>query len=94
MTFEQSDLKKIARLARLSLSQEESAQLQEDMDRIVKLVTKLSEVNVEGVRPMSHAGDRILAFREDEVKAVLGRRCIDSSRGYEEGLIRVPKIID
>lgn len=94
MTFEQSDLKKIARLARLSLSQEESRQLQEDMDRIVTLVTKLSEVNVEGVKPMSHAGDRSLDFREDQASNVLGRKCIDASAGYEEGLIRVPKIID
>ena len=94
MTFVLSDLKKIARLARLSWKEEELQHLQEDMERIVGLVNQLSEVNIDNVRPMSHAGDRSLEFREDVAHEALGRRCIDSSRGYEDGLIRVPKIIE
>jgi aspartyl-tRNA(Asn)/glutamyl-tRNA(Gln) amidotransferase subunit C len=88
------DLKKIAYLARLSWREEELKDLQKDMERIVALVNQLSEVDIDQVRPMSHAGDRCLEFREDEVHEVLGRRCLDSSRGYEDGLIRVPKIIE
>ncbi len=47
MTFALSDLKKIARLARLSWKEEELQHLQQDMERIVGLVIQLSEVNIE-----------------------------------------------
>jgi Asp-tRNA(Asn)/Glu-tRNA(Gln) amidotransferase C subunit len=43
---------------------------------------------------MSHAGDRCLDFRDDKDEEVLGRLCVKSSAGYEDGLIRVPKIIE
>jgi aspartyl-tRNA(Asn)/glutamyl-tRNA(Gln) amidotransferase subunit C len=94
MNFTIADLKKIARLARLSWPEEELGALTQDMQRIVDLVDQLRQVDVEGVKPMSHAGDRSLALRADGVHQVLGRVCVESSQGYEDGLIRVPKIID
>jgi aspartyl-tRNA(Asn)/glutamyl-tRNA(Gln) amidotransferase subunit C len=93
VTFEKSDVAKIARLARLSISSEEVSRLQRDLDRIVTFVAQLREVNTEGVMPMSHAGDRLLSWREDIPSPTLGRECVKSSAGYEDGLIRVPRII-
>lgn len=94
MTFAQADLIKVAKLARLSLNDDEMHGLMNDLDRIVSFVTQLEEVDVSAVKPMSHAGDRSLMLREDEALHVLGRDCIKSSGGYEDGLIRVPKIIE
>ncbi len=94
MAFVKSDLIKVAKLARLSLSPEEIDHLIEDMDRIVAFVTQLGEVDVSGVKPMSYAKEQALSFREDEVFETLGRKCISSSAGFEDGLVRVPKIID
>ena len=94
MAFTKSDLNHVARLARLSLTAEEAEKLGEDLARIVQFVELLQEVNVDGVSPMAHAGDRVLPFREDEAKVVLGRECVKSSAGFEDGLIRVPKIIE
>lgn len=94
MTFEKSDLTKVARLARLALSQEEMTRFEGDLERIVNFVAQLKEVDVDGVKPMSHAGDRFLSFREDIALESLGRECIKDSAGYEDGLIRVPKIIE
>jgi aspartyl-tRNA(Asn)/glutamyl-tRNA(Gln) amidotransferase subunit C len=94
MAFTQSDLMHVARLARLSLSKDEAEKLGEDLARIVQFVEQLQEVNVEGVAPMAHAGDRVLPFREDHAEETLGRDCVKSSAGFEDGLIRVPKIIE
>lgn len=94
MSFDQKELEKVARLARLKLSAEESARFQEELGRIVDFVAELNEVNTDGVEPMSHADHRVLFFRKDEPKAVLGQRCVSSSAGYEDGLVRVPKIIE
>lgn len=94
MTFTKADFPKVAKLARLSLSDDEMSGLMHDLEKIVAFVAQLQEVDVSSVKPMSHAGDRTLMLREDVALEVLGRECIKSSAGYEEGLIRVPKIIE
>jgi aspartyl-tRNA(Asn)/glutamyl-tRNA(Gln) amidotransferase subunit C len=94
MAFTKSDLTHVARLSRLSLTPDEADKLGDDLARIVQFVEQLQEVNVEGIEPMAHAGDRVLPFREDEAGITLGRDCVKSSAGFEDGLIRVPKIIE
>ncbi len=94
MAFSTLELQKIARLARLSLSDDEFIRLGEDLGRIVDFVDQLAEVDVNGIEPMSHAGDRSLLFRDDRARPGLGCRAIESSAGYEDGLIRVPKIVE
>jgi aspartyl-tRNA(Asn)/glutamyl-tRNA(Gln) amidotransferase subunit C len=92
--FSKSDLYHVARLARLSLTDEEVDKLGKELDRIINFVTQLNEVDVDNVEPMSYAGDRTLPFRADEASVPLGRECLKLSLGYEEGLVRVPKIIE
>jgi len=94
MAFLKSDLVKVAKLARLSLTEEEEMRFLVDLDKIVALVTQLNEVDVEGIAPMSHAKEQALAFREDRAEPTIGRECVSSSMGFEDGLIRVPKIIE
>lgn len=94
MTFKKSDLEKIAKLARLSLSDDEKTRLEEDLARIVSFVAQLNEVDVTDVKPMSHAKDMSLPLREDKAFETLGRECLKTSAGFEDGLIRVPKIIE
>lgn len=94
MTFEKSHLLKVAKLARLSLNDEEVERFANDLNRIVAFVAELNEVNVDKVAPMSHTTEQSLILREDVVIPGSGRECIRSSAGYEDGLVRVPKIID
>lgn len=94
MTFQKSDLLKVARLSRLSLTQEEMGKFEDDLERIITFITQLNEVNVTNIAPMSHAGDRALTLRDDVGGETLGRQCVQSSQGYEDGLVRVPKIIE
>jgi aspartyl-tRNA(Asn)/glutamyl-tRNA(Gln) amidotransferase subunit C len=94
MTFAKSQIQEIAKLAKLALSDDEISRLGHDLSRIVDYVNQLREINVDDVKPMSHAGDRALSFRDDQVFKTLGRECIKSSAGFEDGLVRVPKIIE
>jgi aspartyl-tRNA(Asn)/glutamyl-tRNA(Gln) amidotransferase subunit C len=94
MTFAKNQIFQIAKLARLSLSDEEADRLKSDLSSIVAYVNQLREINVDDVKPMSHAKDRVLSFRDDEVFSALGRDCIKLSAGFEDGLVRVPKIIE
>jgi len=45
----------IARLARLKLTDEERTRLIKDLDDIVGYVEKLNEIDVDGIKPTSHA---------------------------------------
>lgn len=92
--FTESDVINVARLARLSLSKDEISRFKEDLGRILAFIEQLQEVDVAKVEPMSHAGQLSLTLRGDEALETLGRECLKSSAGYEDGLIRVPKIIE
>jgi aspartyl-tRNA(Asn)/glutamyl-tRNA(Gln) amidotransferase subunit C len=94
MTFRRSDLSKVLNLARLSLTEIEIEKFEQDLERIIDFVAQLKEVNIEGIKPMSHSQEFTLALREDVAQETLGRECIKTSAGYEDGLIKVPKIIE
>ena len=65
------DVKYVAELARLELTEEECAVFQPQLENIVKYVEKLSTVPVEGVEPMMHGRPLVNAFREDVVRESL-----------------------
>ena len=94
MTFAKSDLLKTARLARLAMSENELSCLEQDLNRIIGFIDQLNEVKIDGILPMTHPMETSLPLREDRVLKSIGRECISSSAGYEDGLVRVPKIIE
>ena len=61
------DVKYVAELARLELTEEEQAVFQPQLEGIVKYVDMISKVDVEGVEPMMHGKAIVNAFREDVV---------------------------
>ena len=94
MSFTLDQIKSIARLARLSFSSDEMQSMQRDLNEVVGYVESLQKVNVEGVEPMTHVIPVDLPLRVDEVREGAGRASLVGSAGYEDGLIKVPKIIE
>lgn len=88
------EVRKIARLARLRLPDEQLRALGEQLNEIVGYVEQLREVDVEGVEPLFHAVPLELRRRPDEAREGVGRRGLEGSAGYEEGLVKVPKIVE
>ncbi len=88
------EVRKLASLARLSLRDEEVAALQKQLGDIVGYVDQLKEVDIDGVEPMTHAVPAVLPRREDTPIDVLGRKAVEGSAGYEDGLVKVPKIVE
>lgn len=86
---------KLARLARLRLTDEQLQGLRGQLGRIVGFVEQLAEVDVDGVAPMTHAVPVTPRRRPDEpADEVAGRRALEGSAGYEDGLVRVPRIVE
>ena len=57
----------VAELAHLKLDDDQRAQAAADLARMIGYVDQLSELDTDGVEPMSHAFPVVNVFREDEV---------------------------
>lgn len=89
------DAKRLARLSRLALSDGELEALREHLERMVGFVEQLQEIDVTGVEPMTHATSSAAVLREDRVsEECLGRAALRGSAGYEDGLVRVPRVVE
>lgn len=67
MALSLSDVEKIARLSRLSLTEEEKAQNLKELNDIFSLVEKMQTVDTDGVEPMAHPHETALRLRGDAV---------------------------
>ena len=63
------DVRYIARLARLELSNEEVARYQSQLSDVLTFVEALRKVDVSGVEPTAHASPVFNVFRRDEAQA-------------------------
>ncbi|MFC2533676.1 MAG: Asp-tRNA(Asn)/Glu-tRNA(Gln) amidotransferase subunit GatC [Neisseria elongata] len=67
MALNLSDVEKIAKLSRLSLTENEKTKTLSELNDIFAMVEKMQSVNTDGVEPMSHPHDVALRLRADQV---------------------------
>jgi aspartyl-tRNA(Asn)/glutamyl-tRNA(Gln) amidotransferase subunit C len=90
-----AEVRRIAGLARLKLSEEEVARFATQLTSILGYFEKLREVATEGVPPASHPPDLLGPLRADAVApwpdpaALVGL-----SRGAEGEFFRVPRVLE
>ncbi len=85
MALTTQEVEKIAELARLGISEEEKEKFRGELSLVIGYIEKLSEVNIENVKPMT--GGTILesVVREDD-----GSKCISDSHMREQILNATP----
>lgn len=92
----EAEVKHIADLARIGLSEEEVVQFAEEMSDILGYVEKLGEVNTEGVEPVAQVTGMVNVLREDEARDFgdEGRQIIvENFPDRQDGSIRVRQIL-
>ena len=95
MSFDQSDVEKIAHLARLAVTHEEAQELTGDLSRILDLVAQMEQVDTSSVEPMAHPLNMNQRLREDRVTEENNRDLYQSvAPSTENGLYLVPKVIE
>lgn len=95
MSFERSDVEKIAHLARLTIREEDIAAYVGNLSNILSLVDQLNAVDVKGVAPMAHPLDATQRLRQDDVTEINQREVFQSiAPQVEAGLYLVPKVIE
>lgn len=95
------DVRKIARLARLAMSEAEIGAARLQLSGIFELIAEMQAVDTRGIAPMSHAQDLPQRLREDVVTEADQRELFQSLapqyKGLpqvEAGLYLVPQVIE
>jgi aspartyl-tRNA(Asn)/glutamyl-tRNA(Gln) amidotransferase subunit C len=94
MPLTREEVRHVAKLARLSLNEEEVDPFTRQLNDILVYVEKLQEVDTSGVPAMAHVVPVFNVFREDDVTASLPRdEGLANAPAREEGTFVVPRII-
>jgi aspartyl-tRNA(Asn)/glutamyl-tRNA(Gln) amidotransferase subunit C len=89
------DIEKVARLARLELSDEEMEAFSRQLGKILEYMEQLNRVDTSEVEPTSHTLSVFNVFREDEIRDSFPQEeVLGIAPEEEEGHFRVPRIID
>lgn len=95
MPLSHEDVKKIAHLARLNLSESDINTYTTQLDNILKFIDQMSEVDTSSVEPLAHPLDLSQRLREDVVtEADLRSKYQQIAPQVEAGLYLVPKVIE
>jgi aspartyl-tRNA(Asn)/glutamyl-tRNA(Gln) amidotransferase subunit C len=90
----EEQVRHVAKLARLKLSDEEIHRFAQQMSDMLAYVDKLGELDVDGVEPMAHAVDMVNALRTDEARPgePADEMLKNAPQRYED-YFRVPKVL-
>jgi aspartyl-tRNA(Asn)/glutamyl-tRNA(Gln) amidotransferase subunit C len=95
MSLSTDDIKKVASLARLAMSESEIAAAHAQLTGIFGLIAEMQAVDTSGVEPMSHSQDLTQRLREDKVTEPNQREAFQAiAPQVEQGLYLVPQVIE
>jgi aspartyl-tRNA(Asn)/glutamyl-tRNA(Gln) amidotransferase subunit C len=95
MSLSLDDVRRIAYLARIEVTDVEAAAVQRELNGILGLVEQLKAADTRGIEPMSHARDVTLRLREDAVTEADQHRAFQAiAPQVEADLYLVPKVIE
>lgn len=95
MTLSTTDTRKIARLARLRLTDAEVTDYMNELNGILHWIEQLQTVNTDGVEQMTSVADLTLPMREDVVTTGnIQESLLKNAPAAEYGCFVVPKVIE
>jgi aspartyl-tRNA(Asn)/glutamyl-tRNA(Gln) amidotransferase subunit C len=95
MSLSLDDVKRVANLARIEVSEDEAYIALTQLSDIFGLIQQMQTVNTSAIKPMSHAQDVMQRLRVDLVTEIDQRELFQSiAPKVEAGLYLVPKVIE
>jgi aspartyl-tRNA(Asn)/glutamyl-tRNA(Gln) amidotransferase subunit C len=95
MALTLDDVKRVAHLARIAISDDEAQSAHAQLSGIFKLIGEMEAVDVSAIEPMSHAQDVVQRLRDDVVTESNQREQFQAvAPQVEAGLYLVPKVIE
>ncbi|GGY54512.1 Asp-tRNA(Asn)/Glu-tRNA(Gln) amidotransferase subunit GatC [Parvularcula lutaonensis] len=99
MSLSESDVKKVAKLARIAISDDDVPHLMNELNGILGWIEQLQEVDVEGVEAMTSSVDVALPMREDVLaEGYTGggqpEKIVANAPKTEDHFFVVPKVVE
>jgi aspartyl-tRNA(Asn)/glutamyl-tRNA(Gln) amidotransferase subunit C len=95
MPLTPEDVRRIAELARIGISDAEARAIQAELNNIFEMIGRMQKVDTEGIAPMTHAQGVAVRLREDNVTEGDQRERFQAiAPQVEQGLYLVPKVIE
>ncbi|MFM6961629.1 MAG: Asp-tRNA(Asn)/Glu-tRNA(Gln) amidotransferase subunit GatC [Polynucleobacter victoriensis] len=93
------DVKRIAHLSHLAISEDEAKATLEQLQKVFNLVEQMQSVDTDGIEPLAHPIEQIMTIaqplREDVVTEVDQRDAyMKNAPAEHDGLFLVPKVIE
>jgi aspartyl-tRNA(Asn)/glutamyl-tRNA(Gln) amidotransferase subunit C len=95
MSVDAATVRRIAYLARIAVKDEDIAHLQGELNAMLAFVEQLSEVNVDGVAPMTSVTPMAMKQREDVVTdGNIADDIVANAPATEDHFFLVPKVVE
>ena len=95
MSVDVATVKRVARLARLAVTEDEAVRMTGELNGILGFVEQLSEVDVTGVEPMTSVTPMAMKMRKDEVTdGNIADRIVANAPLTEQNFFEVPKVVE
>ncbi|WIW49836.1 Asp-tRNA(Asn)/Glu-tRNA(Gln) amidotransferase subunit GatC [Bradyrhizobium sp. 62B] len=95
MSVDAATVRRIAHLARIAVSEDEVPHLQGELNAMLAFVEQLSEVNVEGVDPMTSVTPMQMKKRQDVVDdGGIADDIVANAPATEGHFFLVPKVVE
>ena len=95
MSVDQETVRRIARLARIAIRDEDVPHLQGELNAILAFVEQLDEVDVAGVEPMTSVTPMLMKKRQDVVAdGGYPDKIVANAPATEDNFFLVPKVVE
>jgi aspartyl-tRNA(Asn)/glutamyl-tRNA(Gln) amidotransferase subunit C len=95
MSVDAATVRRIAHLARIAVAEDEVEHLRGELNAILAFVEQLSEVDVEGVEPMTSVTPMEMKKRQDVVTdGGIPDDIIKNAPAAQDGFFVVPKVVE
>ena len=93
--IDKEQVRKVAKLSRLELTEVEVEQMSSQLSAIVGYVEKMNELDTEGVEPLAHCLAVNNVFRADKIKESIGvEKALQNAPERDDEYFKVPKILE
>jgi aspartyl-tRNA(Asn)/glutamyl-tRNA(Gln) amidotransferase subunit C len=95
MSVDKETVKRVARLARIAVSDEEAESLKGELNTILGFVEQLNEVDVTGVEPMTAVIPMRAKMRDDVVTdGEIADKIVANAPARADAFFAVPKVVE
>jgi aspartyl-tRNA(Asn)/glutamyl-tRNA(Gln) amidotransferase subunit C len=95
MSVDATTVRRIAQLARIAVTETEVPHLQDELNAMLAFVEQLSEVNVDGVEPMTSVMPLEMKKRPDVVTdGEIAEDIVRNAPASEDHFFLVPKVVE